>query len=109
MWGAAILNAFAGIRSEPVASDASIVYNVLYYDNNIYWLVLRKYQSRERNFHLRITMTQQNARILVHIPIKNTKFKIPKTITNYSLKSYLQILPYKKNKNNKLAGKHLLK
>ena len=28
---------------------------------------------------------------------------------NYSLKSYLQILLYKKNKNNKLAGKRLLK
>ena len=34
---------------------------------NIYWFVLRKYQSRERNFHLRITLTQQNPKILVHI------------------------------------------
>ena len=30
-------------------------------------------------------------------------------MTNHSLKSYLQILPYKKNKNNKLDGKRLLK
>ena len=29
-------------------------------------------------------------------------------MTNYSLKSYLQILLYKKNDNNKLAVKHLL-
>ena len=35
--------------------------------------------------------------------------KILKTITNYSSKSYLKILLYKKNKNNKLAGKRLLK
>ena len=30
-------------------------------------------------------------------------------MTNHSLKSYLQILLYKKNKNNKLDGKRLLK
>ena len=30
-------------------------------------------------------------------------------MTNHSLKSYLKILPYKKNKNNKLDGKRLLK
>ena len=38
-------------------------------NNNIYWFVLRKYQSRERNFRLRITLTQQNPKILIHIPI----------------------------------------
>ena len=37
-------------------------------NNNIYWFLLHKYQSRERNFHLRITLTQQNPKILVHIP-----------------------------------------
>ena len=29
---------------------------------------MRKYQSREINFHLRITLTQQNPKILAHIP-----------------------------------------
>ena len=46
--------------------------------NNIYPFVLCKYQSRESNFHLRITLTQQNPKILVHIPIQ----KILKTMTN---------------------------
>ena len=31
-----------------------------------------KYQSRERNFHLRITLTQQNAKILVNL-LKKSK------------------------------------
>ena len=43
--------------------------------------------SKERNFHLRITLTQQNPKILVYIPIQ----KIIRTMTNQSLKSYLQI------------------
>ena len=43
--------------------------------NNIYWFVLRKYQSRERNFHLHITLTQQNPKILVQIPKININKK----------------------------------
>ena len=39
----------------------------------IQWYLLiciaQKYQSRERTFHLGITLTQQNPKILVHIPI----------------------------------------
>ena len=57
---------------------------IIFNNNNIYWFqlqlqlqlqlyfirlfALRKYQSRETNFHLRITLTQQNPKILVHIP-----------------------------------------
>ena len=45
---------------------------------DIYWFVLRKYQSREKKFHLSITLTQQNPNILLHTPIQ----KILKIITN---------------------------
>ena len=50
---------------------------------NMYWFVLRKYQSRKRNFHLRIALTQQNPKVLVH-NYSNSK-KILKTTTNLSL------------------------
>ena len=48
------------------ASHLEIIMIIIIIFNNIYWFVLRKYQSRERNFHLRITLTQQNPKILVH-------------------------------------------
>ena len=56
--------------------------------------MLRKYQSRERNLHLRITLTQQNAKILVHIP------KSPK-INKKSL-IYRSFLKMRKNNNLKI-------
>ena len=71
------------------------------------------YQSRERNFHLHIALTQQSPNILVDIPItKGLIYRsfliISKKKTIISLKFYVQILLNKKNKNNKLAGKCLL-
>ena len=44
---------------------------------------MRKYQSRKRNFHLCITWTQQNPKILVY-NYSNSK-KILKTRTSLSL------------------------